>query len=99
MQRIGTFTKIHGSGNIEFIMNNILNKEIMRQRELERKEMNRMESRHNKYLREKLAALNAKPCERKWYQKIADGFIFALACIICWLEDSNLIKYEGRKEK
>ena len=99
MQRVGTFTKIHGNGNIEFIMNNILNKEIMRQRELERKEMSRMETRHNKYLREKLAALNAKPCERKWYQKVADGFIFCLACVICWCENGKLIKYDWRERK
>ena len=38
MQHIGAFTKIHGSGNIEVVVDDIVDKELMRQREAERKE-------------------------------------------------------------
>lgn len=37
MQPIGTFTKIHGKGNIALVVDGVLDKELMRQREAEQK--------------------------------------------------------------
>lgn len=37
MQPIATFTKFHGKGNIEVIMNNVVNRELTHQREAEQK--------------------------------------------------------------
>ena len=51
MQPIATFTKIHGKGNVEVIMNDIVNKELMRQREFEQQHLNDVMKEHEMEMR------------------------------------------------
>ncbi len=99
MQRIATCTKIHGNGN-EFIINGIVNAELQRQRDMERKAyedemewMNMIKKQRDKMRKEKLKLLDAKPC-MGWKEKAKEKAIFILACLFCWSEALGLIKYE-----
>ena len=42
MQPIAMFTKIHGKGNVELIINDVLDKEVTRQREAEKQTFDNM---------------------------------------------------------
>ena len=105
MQPIATFTKIHGKGNIEVIMNNIVNRELMRQRELEHQELERerdyanmIKNRRNELLKEKCAMLKANECKRcnaNFFHKAKEKILFVWACIYCYAYNCKLITYEG----
>ena len=43
MQPIAAFTKIHGKGNVELIINGVLDKEVARQREAEKQTLKELE--------------------------------------------------------
>lgn len=99
MQRVATFTKIHGNGNIEAVMNGIVNAELMRQRELEREELekerdfaNMIRARRNNLLKEKYIAIKAES-HNGFCKRIKEDVIFVFGCIICWGEELGLWKY------
>lgn len=90
MQRIVTYTRIHGNGDDDqLIINGILNEEFKRQRENDRKYINMLESSNSKKVKEKLymlKAMVATPCNHRFLNKTKDIFIFILGCIIAWSE-------------
>lgn len=102
MQRIATFTKIHGNGNVEVIVNGIVNKEIemlikredekLRKKNEELKNLralvHSLEKKRNKAIQEKYSAM-MKPHKVTIREKI--GLI--IAGIICWNEDFVYIEY------
>lgn len=102
MQRIATFTKIHGNGNVEVIVNGIVNKEIemlikredekLRKKNEELKNLrtlvHSLEKKRNKAIQEKYSAM-MKPHRATVREKM--GLI--LAGIICLNEDFIYIEY------
>ena len=102
MQRIATFTKIHGDGNVEVIINGIVNKEIEVRMTRENEELRKkneelrnlkvlvcsLEKKRNEALKEKYSAM-MKPHKVTIREKM--GLI--IAGIICWNEDFVYIEY------
>jgi hypothetical protein len=108
MQPIATFTKIHGKGNIQLVINGIADKELARQRELEHREheiemrcmnmwIDTFKKQRDELRQEKRAALhskhNANIFERTWHNA-KETLIFIWSCFICYSEICKLIKYE-----
>lgn len=101
MQRIATFTKIHGNGN-EVIINGIINKEIEVRMIRESEELKKkneelrnlralvcsLEKKRNKTIQEKYNAMMG-PHKTTIREKM--GLI--IAGIICWNEDFVYIEY------
>lgn len=99
MQRIVTYTKIHGNGN-EVVINGIVNAELQRQRDMERKAyenemewMNMIKKQRDKMRKEKLKLLDAKPC-MSWGKKAKEKIAFVWACLFCWGEALGLWEHE-----
>lgn len=104
MQRVATFTKIQGNGNIEVIMNGIVNKEIQRLRRQELEELERereavkmIKKQRDRLLAEKYA--ESKPRRMSIRTRVKESIIFAWACLICWSEMLGLIEYIGPKKE
>jgi hypothetical protein len=111
MQRVATFTKIQGNGNIEVIMNGIVNKEIQRLRRQELFELNKaneelererdavkmIKKQRDRLLAEKYA--ESKPRRMSIRTRVKESIIFAWACLICWSEMLGLIEYIGPKKE
>lgn len=51
MQQIASFTKIQGSGNVQAIVNGVVNNELMRQRTLEHKAYEREKRAHEREIK------------------------------------------------
>lgn len=108
MKSIGTMTVIRGNGDVEVIMNAVVNAEIKRLREqdmaemeAQRKEfekemewMKMIEKKRNELLEEKFKAIK-KPKHETLKDRTKEKIGFVLACIICWGEELRLWEYLG----
>ena len=92
MQRIVTYTRIHGNGD-ELVINEMLKAEFKRQREKERKYITMLEEKHTKNLRQKMDILRAMVCPRCDRSKGRDTFEFVMACLYGWAEKARLVEY------
>lgn len=96
MQRIVTYTRLHGNGD-ELVLNGIIKAEFERQRERERKYMNNLETKNYKLLKEKMDALRAMvrpPVNKSFADKAKDVYTFVMACIICFLMWAGWLVYD-----
>lgn len=106
MNRIGTMTVIRGNGDIEVIMNTVVNAEIKRLREQdmvkmeqERKEhekemewMKMIKKKRNELLEEKCKAIE-KPKHETLKDRTKEKIGFLLACFLCWGEELGLLEH------
>lgn len=92
MQRIVTYTRIHGKGD-EFVINEMLKTEFKRQREKERKYITMLEEKNIKNLKGKMDELRAMVCPRCNKSRAEENLEYILACIFGWLEALGWIEY------
>lgn len=96
MQRVATFSRIVGNGNVEVIMNGMVNEEIKRQQEeltREKEWSNMIAEQRNELLKEKY-----KPKHKSIWYHTREIIYYILACALCICEDLKLIEYIGDKK-
>lgn len=113
MNRIATMTVVRGSGNVEAIMNGIVNQEIKR---LRAKELEEMEAQRREFEKE-MGWMNMikKQRDRERAQHLKEKYNtvqarprkkrarekvgFVLACLICWGEALCLFEHINEEEE
>ena len=96
MQRVATFSRIVGNGNVEVIMNGMVNEEIKRQQEeltREREWSNMIAEQRNELLKEKY-----KPKHKSIWCHTREIIYYILTCALCICEDLKLIEYIDDKK-
>lgn len=108
MQRVATFSRIVGNGNVDVIVNGVVDKEIqrVRQQELtaleqknaelkwEREALKMIKKQRDRLLKEKYEPKRKK----RILDHIKENLAFVFACILCWSEMLGLIEYIGDKK-
>lgn len=111
MKNIANMTIIRGNGDIEVIMNAVVNAEIKRLREQDMAAMERernefknemewmkmVKKRRNELLEEKCKAIE-KPQHETLKDRTREKIGFLLACFLCWGEELGLWEYLGNDD-
>lgn len=111
MKNIANMTIIRGNGDIEVIMNAVVNAEIKRLREQDMAAMERernefknemewmkmVKKRRNELLEEKCKAIE-KPQHETLKDRTREKIGFILACFLCWGEELGLWEYLGNDD-